>query len=74
MRQEEMVSALFSVLHGTRAPPQPTTGPPAVKLRGILDLSLFTVTDHTPMEIAVDIFRKLGLRQCLITYKIGPEP
>ncbi|KAJ8792327.1 hypothetical protein J1605_004108 [Eschrichtius robustus] len=37
-------------------------------LRNILDLSPFTVTDLTPMEIVVDIFRKLGLRQCLVTH------
>ncbi|KAL0189306.1 hypothetical protein M9458_016405, partial [Cirrhinus mrigala] len=43
-------------------PPMSSNGPPAVKLRSILDLSPFTVTVHTPMEIVVDIFRKLGLR------------
>ncbi|KAK9399002.1 Chloride channel protein [Crotalus adamanteus] len=42
--------------------------PRPLKLRSILDMSPFTVTDHTPMEIVVDIFRKLGLRQCLVTH------
>uniref|UniRef100_A0A4W5KJG1 CBS domain-containing protein n=1 Tax=Hucho hucho TaxID=62062 RepID=A0A4W5KJG1_9TELE len=66
-RQEGVVSAslVFFLEH---VPPQPLSGPPVVKLRGILDLSPFTVTDHTPMAIAVDIFRKLGLRQCLVTH------
>ncbi|KAG7264858.1 hypothetical protein CRUP_035430 [Coryphaenoides rupestris] len=31
----------------------------------------FTVSDHTPMDITVDIFRKLGLRQCLVTHNGG---
>ncbi|KAL7880464.1 hypothetical protein SRHO_G00027180 [Serrasalmus rhombeus] len=42
-------------------------GPPPLNLRPILDLSPLAITDHTPMEITVDIFRKLGLRQCLVT-------
>uniref|UniRef100_A0AAR2L9B2 Chloride channel protein n=1 Tax=Pygocentrus nattereri TaxID=42514 RepID=A0AAR2L9B2_PYGNA len=42
-------------------------GPPPLSLRPILDLSPLAITDHTPMEITVDIFRKLGLRQCLVT-------
>ncbi|XP_061416629.1 H(+)/Cl(-) exchange transporter 4-like isoform X1 [Lethenteron reissneri] len=37
-------------------------------LRSILDVSPFTLTDQTPMEIVIDIFRKMGLRQCLITH------
>uniref|UniRef100_A0A6Q2YA07 Chloride channel protein n=1 Tax=Esox lucius TaxID=8010 RepID=A0A6Q2YA07_ESOLU len=66
-RQEGVVSASL-VFFTDHVPAQPTSGPPAVKLRGILDLSPFTVTDHTPMEITVDIFRKLGLRQSLVTH------
>ncbi|KAJ7409906.1 H(+)/Cl(-) exchange transporter 5 [Willisornis vidua] len=49
-------------------PPLPPSSPSVLKLRSILDLSPFTVTDETPMEIVVDIFRKLGLRQCLVTH------
>ncbi|KAJ8268869.1 hypothetical protein COCON_G00114760 [Conger conger] len=50
------------------APTLPADSPRPLKLRSILDMSPFTVTDHTPMEIVVDIFRKLGLRQCLVTH------
>ena len=39
-----------------------------VKLRRILDLAPITVTDHTPMETVIDMFRKLGLRQVLVTH------
>uniref|UniRef100_A0AAY4CK08 Chloride channel protein n=1 Tax=Denticeps clupeoides TaxID=299321 RepID=A0AAY4CK08_9TELE len=65
--QEGVVSASL-VLFGDHPPPQPANGPPPVKLRSILDLCPFTVTDHTPMEIVVDIFRKMGLRQSLVTH------
>lgn len=30
-------------------------------------MSPITVTDQTPMETVIDIFRKLGLRQTLVT-------
>ncbi|KAK5875610.1 hypothetical protein CesoFtcFv8_026675 [Champsocephalus esox] len=66
-RQEGVVSA-SQVLFTEHAPAQDPAGPPPLRLRGILDLSPFTVTDHTPMDITVDIFRKLGLRQCLVTH------
>lgn len=46
----------------------PWTGPPPVKLRNIIDLAPITITDHTPMETVVDMFRKLGLRQTLVTH------
>ncbi|XP_012686316.1 H(+)/Cl(-) exchange transporter 5 isoform X2 [Clupea harengus] len=65
--QEGVVSA-SRVVFSDPPPPQVENGPPDLKLRSILDLSPFTVTDHTPMEIVVDIFRKLGLRQCLVTH------
>ena len=58
-----------SVIYFTdHSPPLPPSSPSMLKLRSILDLSPFTVTDQTPMEIVVDIFRKLGLRQCLVTH------
>ncbi|XP_047126233.1 H(+)/Cl(-) exchange transporter 5 isoform X1 [Hydra vulgaris] len=38
-----------------------------LSLRHILDSSPFTVTVATPMETVVDMFRKLGLRQLLVT-------
>ncbi|KAH9286646.1 H(+)/Cl(-) exchange transporter 3 [Echinococcus granulosus] len=36
-------------------------------LSAIVDLSPITVTDQTPMETVLDFFRKLGLRQVLVT-------
>lgn len=42
--------------------------PSRVRLFNIVDLSPITVTDHTPMEIVVEIFRKLGIRQALVTH------
>ena len=39
-----------------------------MKLRRILDLAPITVTDHTPMETVIDMFRKLGLRQVLVIH------
>ncbi|XP_029463341.1 H(+)/Cl(-) exchange transporter 5 isoform X1 [Rhinatrema bivittatum] len=66
-KQDGIVST--SIIYFTdHSPPLPPTSPPALKMRSILDLSPFTVTDQTPMEIVVDIFRKLGLRQCLATH------
>lgn len=66
-RQEGVVSA-SNVIFTEHAPAQAADAPPPLRLRGIMDLSPFTVTDHTPMDITVDIFRKLGLRQCLVTH------
>ncbi|XP_054718169.1 LOW QUALITY PROTEIN: H(+)/Cl(-) exchange transporter 5-like [Uloborus diversus] len=48
--------------------PTPYVGPPPVKLRKILDLAPITITDQTPMETVVDMFRKLGLRQTLVIH------
>ncbi|XP_067084873.1 H(+)/Cl(-) exchange transporter 5 isoform X1 [Osmerus mordax] len=66
-RQEGVVSSsrIFFTEH---PPPQPPGSPPPLKLRSILDLGPLTLTDHTAMDIVVDIFRKLGLRQCLVTH------
>lgn len=66
-RHQEGVVSVSTVLFTECDPPASPNTPPAVKLHSILDLSPFTVTVHTPMEIVVDIFRKLGLRQCLVT-------
>ncbi|KAI8430489.1 hypothetical protein MSG28_000749 [Choristoneura fumiferana] len=41
---------------------------PPLKLHRILDMAPITVTDQTPMETVVDMFRKLGLRQTLVTH------
>uniref|UniRef100_A0A7E4VSU9 Chloride channel protein n=1 Tax=Panagrellus redivivus TaxID=6233 RepID=A0A7E4VSU9_PANRE len=43
------------------------SGPSPLRLKKILDLAPMTLTDQTPMEIVIDMFRKLGLRQILIT-------
>lgn len=65
-RQEGIVSN--SIMYFTEEPPElPANSPQPLQLRRVLNLSPFTVTDHTPMETVVDIFRKLGLRQCLVT-------
>uniref|UniRef100_A0A673W925 Chloride channel protein n=1 Tax=Salmo trutta TaxID=8032 RepID=A0A673W925_SALTR len=66
-KQDGVVSS--SVVYFTEDNPQVAEAcdPQPLKLRRILNLSPFTVTDHTPMETVVDIFRKLGLRQCLVT-------
>lgn len=45
-----------------------THGPPPLKLKKILDMAPITITDQTPMETVVDMFRKLGLRQTLVTH------
>ncbi|XP_041076675.1 H(+)/Cl(-) exchange transporter 5 isoform X3 [Polyodon spathula] len=66
-RQDGVVSS-SDIYFTEHIPPQPPSSPATLKLRKIMDLSPFTVTDHTAMEIVVDIFRKLGLRQCLVTH------
>ncbi|XP_076843491.1 H(+)/Cl(-) exchange transporter 5 [Brachyhypopomus gauderio] len=66
-RCQEGVVGASRVVFTEHAPAEPRDAPPPLNLRAILDLSPLAVTDHTPMEITVDIFRKLGLRQCLVT-------
>lgn len=41
---------------------------PPLKLRRILDLAPVTITDQTPVETVIDMFRKLGIRQILVTH------
>ncbi|OON16746.1 CBS domain protein [Opisthorchis viverrini] len=41
---------------------------PQLNLHSIVDLSPTTVTDQTPMDTVLDYFRKLGLRQILVTH------
>uniref|UniRef100_A0A8C5FF39 Chloride channel protein n=1 Tax=Gadus morhua TaxID=8049 RepID=A0A8C5FF39_GADMO len=67
-RKQEGIVLASRVYFTQHAPTLPADSPRPLKLRSILDMSPFTVTDHTPMEIVVDIFRKLGLRQCLVTH------
>ncbi len=41
---------------------------PPLKFAKLLDLAPVTITDKTPMETVVNMFRKLGLRQTLVTH------
>ncbi|TNN47065.1 H(+)/Cl(-) exchange transporter 4 [Liparis tanakae] len=67
-RRDLTLAISDSLVYFTEDAPQlPASDPQPLKLRRVLNLSPFTVTDHTPMETVVDIFRKLGLRQCLVT-------
>ncbi|XP_023370643.1 H(+)/Cl(-) exchange transporter 3 isoform X5 [Otolemur garnettii] len=67
-KKQEGIIGSSRVCFAQHTPSLPAESPRPLKLRSILDMSPFTVTDHTPMEIVVDIFRKLGLRQCLVTH------
>uniref|UniRef100_A0A8C4R385 Chloride channel protein n=2 Tax=Eptatretus burgeri TaxID=7764 RepID=A0A8C4R385_EPTBU len=67
-KRGEGVVSNSRVYFGPHAPPLPHDAPRPLKLRPILDLSPFTVSDQTPMDIVVDIFRKLGIRQSLVTH------
>ncbi|XP_025085374.1 H(+)/Cl(-) exchange transporter 3-like isoform X2 [Pomacea canaliculata] len=49
-------------------PPASPNGPAPLKLHKILDMAPITITDQTPMETVVEMFRKLGLRQTLVTH------
>ncbi|CAE1312273.1 CLCN3_4_5 [Acanthosepion pharaonis] len=42
--------------------------PTPLKLKRILDMSPITITDQSTMETVVQMFRKLGLRQTLVTH------
>lgn len=42
--------------------------PQPLNLRKIVDLSPITITDRTPMVTVIDMFRKLSLRQVLVTH------
>ncbi|XP_018023320.1 H(+)/Cl(-) exchange transporter 5 isoform X2 [Hyalella azteca] len=57
-----------SIVLFTPSVPSPWLGPPPLRLHRILDLAPPTITDQTPMETVVDMFRKLGLRQTLVTH------
>ncbi|KAG1693191.1 H(+)/Cl(-) exchange transporter 3 [Nymphon striatum] len=66
-RSNEGTSAESILLFSTHIP-SPWTGPPPIKLKRILDLAPITITDQTPMETVIDMFRKLGLRQTLVIH------
>jgi chloride channel 3/4/5 len=40
----------------------------SLRLHKLIDLSPVTITDQTPMETVIDMFRKLGLRITLVTH------
>ena len=48
--------------------PVSSSEPVPIRLYRLLDLSPVTITDQTPMETVIDMFRKLGLRICLVTH------
>ncbi|CAG0894404.1 unnamed protein product [Cyprideis torosa] len=56
-----------SAITRTTLPSEEESSPP-VRLSKILDMAPMTVTDHTPMETVIDLFRKLGIRQVLVTH------
>lgn len=67
-RDEEVVSAssVYFLPHPPRYPPPGQ--PPALSLRHIVDKSPIQITDAMPMETVVEMFRRLGLRQTLVTH------
>jgi len=56
------------VLFVPEAPGLAPGAPAPLCLARILDMAPITITDQTPMETVIDMFRKLGLRQTLITH------
>ncbi|KOB76585.1 Chloride channel protein 3 [Operophtera brumata] len=63
-RTMEGVTGQTVVVFAGTHPPHPA----GLNLTRILDMAPITVTDQTPMETVVDMFRKLGLRQTLVTH------
>lgn len=43
-------------------------GAPSLNLRRIVDLAPITISDHMPVINVIDMFKKLGLRQVLVTH------
>ena len=66
-RTLEGISGQSLVVFNT-IPAGQTLGPAPLKLKRILDMAPITITDQTPMETVIDMFRKLGLRQTLVTH------
>ncbi|MCP9263939.1 H(+)/Cl(-) exchange transporter 3 [Dirofilaria immitis] len=57
-----------SIVYFKTDAPEAVDGIPApLRFRKLIDLAPMTVTDQTPMETVIDMFRKLGLRQVLVT-------
>ncbi|KAK3607649.1 hypothetical protein CHS0354_010706 [Potamilus streckersoni] len=57
-----------SIVYFTDQVPRRVNGPVPLKLRKIMDMAPVTITDQTPMETVVEMFRKLGLRQTVVTH------
>jgi chloride channel 3/4/5 len=51
------------------SPLSPEGESPSINLSRIVDFAPVTITDQTPMEMVVDMFRKLGLRHVLVTHQ-----
>ncbi|CAI4232802.1 unnamed protein product [Auanema sp. JU1783] len=67
-RKTQQYIVTSSMVYFTAQVPEVVAGAPApLKLRKIIDLAPMTITDQTPMETVIDMFRKLGLRQVLVT-------
>lgn len=66
-RKQEDLNDDSIVVFNSGLPVSSSTSSP-LKMRRILDLAPITVTDHTPMETVIDMFRKLGLRHVLVTH------
>lgn len=68
-KTQEGIVTQSPLYFSAKTPPVPEPGAPApLRLRKLVDLAPTTITDQTPMETVIDMFRKLGLRQCLVTH------
>lgn len=67
-RTLEGISGQSVVVFSSGAAQQQQLGPTPLCLKKILDMAPITITDQTPMETVIDMFRKLGLRQTLVTH------
>lgn len=66
-RTEEPPTADTVVMFASHMPTDGLAVPP-LKLNKLVDLAPVTITDKTPMETVINMFRKLGLRQTLVTH------
>ena len=60
-------SRVFFINNSRRISAQDSSTP-SVNFRGLMDPSPFQISDQTPMETVVEMFRKMGLRQCLVSH------
>lgn len=66
---DESTLVIFSSSSSTTSSPSYSSARDPINFSRIVDLAPITITDQTPMEVVVDMFRKLGLRQVLVTHK-----